>query len=147
MEKAIKRAIKMRFQTKIAHGDHTESYEFTTRGELYHKGNNDYLRFEESLSETDTVQTTMKWNGRELMLIRQGVILMRQAFVSGEKTVGRYVTPEASWETTATTDKVFVQWPSGKQKGSIQLSYQFALQGQDTGVHQVRLTLEEDTTK
>lgn len=143
----MKRSIKMRFQTKIEHDDHTESYEFTTRGELFHKGNQDYLRFKEALSETDTVQTTMKWNGHELMLIRQGVILMRQAFVAGETTVGRYVTPEASWETTATTDKVLVQWPSGKRRGRIELSYQFALQGQDTGKHQVRLTLEEDTKK
>jgi uncharacterized beta-barrel protein YwiB (DUF1934 family) len=137
----------MRFQTKIDHGDHTESYEFTTRGELFHKGSQDYLRFEESLSETDSVHTTMKWDGRELMLIRQGTILMRQGFEVGKKTFGRYVTPEASWETTATTDKLLVQWPSGKSRGRIQLTYQFSLQGQDTGTHQVRLTLEEDTGK
>ncbi|WP_332692116.1 DUF1934 domain-containing protein [Halalkalibacter lacteus] len=147
MDKTIKRSVKMRFQTKIDHGEHTESYEFTTRGQLFHKGSQDYLRFEESLSESESVQTTMKWDGRELMLIRQGTILMRQGFEVGKKTIGRYVTPEASWETTATTDKLLVQWPSGKNRGRIQLTYQFSLQGQDTGTHQVRLTLEEDTSK
>ncbi|MDT8860481.1 DUF1934 family protein [Alkalihalobacillus sp. MEB130] len=147
MKNTIKRIVKMRFQTKINHDDHTESYEFTTRGELFHKGNQDYLRFQEALSENDTVQTTMKWDGRELMLIRQGAILMRQGFIVGEETFGRYVTPDASWETTASTDKLLVQWPSGKSRGRIQLTYKFSLQGQDTGTHQVRLTLEEDTTK
>ncbi len=137
----------MIFQTTIQHGDHTESYEFTARGELYHKGSQDYLRFEEALSEQDTVQTTMKWDGQELTLIRQGVILMRQAFIAGKKTVGRYVTPEASWETTAQTEKVFVRWPNGKQRGRIQIRYTFSLQGQNAGQHEVRLTLEEDKTK
>lgn len=142
--KTRKRSIKMRFQTKIEHSDHTESYEFTTRGDLYHKGNQDYLRFQESLSDSETVQTTMKWDGRELMLIRQGVILMRQSFIVGEETQGRYVTPEASWETKATTDKLLVQWPTDRSRGRIHMTYQFSLQGQNTGKHSVRLTLEED---
>ncbi|MET3506726.1 DUF1934 domain-containing protein [Halalkalibacter oceani] len=146
MKKAIQRSIKMRFQTRIDHQDHTDAYEFTTRGELFHKGKHDYLRFEEVLNN-ETIQTTMKWNGRELILIRQGVILMRQTFIAGETTVGRYVTPEASWETTAVTEKVFVQWPAGKVKGRIDLTYQFELQGQATGKHTVRLTLEEDTSR
>ncbi|MBP3952755.1 DUF1934 domain-containing protein [Bacillus suaedae] len=144
MNKPIKRFLKMRFQTKVEHEDHTDSYEFTARGELFHKGSQDYLRFEEALSKDETVQTTMKWDGRELMLIRQGVILMRQGFVAGQQTLGRYVTPEASWETVATTEKVLVQWPQGKSRGRIEIKYRFTLQGQDTGKHQVRLTLEED---
>ncbi len=137
----------MRFQNKINYGDHSDAYEFTTRGELFHKGRQDYLRFEEALSDSEKVQTTMKWDGRELMLIRQGTILMRQGFVVGEETFGRYVTPDASWETTAITDKLLVQWPSGKTRGKIKLTYKFLLQGQETGTHEVRLTLEEDTTK
>ncbi len=137
----------MRFQTKIEQGDHTESYEFTTQGELYYKGGHEYLRFQETLSETEKVQTTMKWNGRELMLIRQGVILMRQPFIAGEETIGRYVTPEASWETRAKTDMLVVTWPLNKEQGQIELGYQFALQGQDTGKHYVLLTLEEETTE
>ncbi|GAE26850.1 hypothetical protein JCM9140_2954 [Halalkalibacter wakoensis JCM 9140] len=147
MNKTTKRSLKMRFQTKIDHGDHTDSYEFTTRGELFHKGSQDYLRFEEVLSENESVQTTMKWDGRELMLIRQGAILMRQGFIVGEETLGRYVTSDASWETTASTEKLLVQWPTGKNRGRIQLTYKFALQGQETGTHSVRLTLEEDTSK
>ncbi|GAE33592.1 DUF1934 domain-containing protein [Halalkalibacter akibai] len=145
MKKAIKRSVKMRFQTKIFNGDHSDSYEFTTRGELFHKGNQDYLRFEEAFSENESVQTTMKWDGRELMLIRQGSILMRQGFIVGEETRGRYVTPDASWETKALTDKLLVQWPSGKTRGKIKLIYKFKLQDQETGTHEVRLTLEEDT--
>ncbi|WP_100405758.1 DUF1934 domain-containing protein [Bacillus solitudinis] len=147
MQKPLKRIVKLNFQTSIQHENHTESYEFTARGELFHKGNQDYLRFEEVLSEHESVQTTMKWDGQELTLIRQGVILMRQAFITGKKTVGRYVTPEASWETVAQTEKILVQWPNGKSRGRIHLRYRFALQGQDTGQHEVRLTLEEDKTK
>lgn len=146
MKKAEKRLIKMRFQTKIEHGDHTDSYEFTTKGELFHKGNYDYLRFKEALSEQETVQTTMKWDGAELILIRQGVILMRQVFAVDETRNGRYVTPEASWETTAKTEKLSVKWPSEDEQGHIELLYQFILQGQDTGIHHVVLTLEEETT-
>lgn len=147
MKKTIKRSVKLRFQTKINHDGHTDSYEFTTRGELFHKGSQDYLRFEEDLSDTNSVQTTMKWDGRELMLIRQGAILMRQGFIAGEETLGRYVTTEASWETKAVTDKLSVQWPSGKSRGRIKLIYTFMLQGQETGTHEIRLTLEEDTKK
>ncbi len=145
--KPRKRIVKLTFQTKINHGNHQDSYHFTSRGELFHKGNQDYLRFEETLAERETVQTTMKWDGLELMLIRQGVVLMRQAFVAGKTTLGRYVTPEASWETKADTDKVLVQWPQGKQRGLIHIRYRFALQGQDTGEHEVRLRLEEDTNE
>ncbi|NEU30449.1 DUF1934 family protein [bacterium LRH843] len=145
MEKAMKRVLKMHFRTKIEQGTHQESYEFTTTGELFHKGNQEYLTFKETLSETDTVQTTMKWNGSELMLIRQGVIVMRQAFTVGKETYGRYVTPEASWETTAKTDHILVDWPKvDKMQGRIELSYQFRLQGQDAGKHRVTIILEED---
>ncbi|MFC0561133.1 DUF1934 domain-containing protein [Halalkalibacter alkalisediminis] len=147
MKNTIKRYVKLRFQTKINHDDQTDSYEFTTRGQLFHKGSQDYLRFEEDLSDDHSVQTTMKWDGRELMLIRQGSILMRQGFIVGEETLGRYVTPDASWETKAMTEKLSVQWPSGKNRGRIKLVYKFMLQGQETGTHEVRLTLEEDTTK
>ncbi|MDV2684561.1 DUF1934 family protein [Alkalihalophilus lindianensis] len=144
MNKPNKKTVKMIFQNKIKHTDHTDSYEFTARGELYHKGSQDYLRFEEALTETESVQTTMKWDGRELMLIRQGSVLMRQAFISGEESLGRYVTSEASWETKAITDKVLVTWPTRKQRGKIHIKYRFLLQGQDAGEHEVRLTLEED---
>ncbi len=134
----------MIFQNRIQHDDHTESYEFTSKGELYHKGRQDYLRFEEALTKTETVQTTIKWDGHELMLIRQGTVIMRQGFVSGKETLGRYVTPEASWETKADTDKVTVVWPTHNQRGKIHIKYRFTLQGQDAGEHEVRLTLEED---
>ncbi|KGA96047.1 hypothetical protein AJ85_19835 [Alkalihalobacillus alcalophilus ATCC 27647 = CGMCC 1.3604] len=147
MEKIVKKSIKMVFKTLIQQGDHKEAYEFTTRGDLFKKGQSEYLRFEEKFGEEQTVQTTMKWNGHELMLIRQGSILMRQAFIAGETTVGRYVTPEISWETTAKTEKVIVAWPNGKKRGKIHLRYHFLMQGQDTGTHEVRLTLEEDKSK
>ncbi|KMK78223.1 DUF1934 domain-containing protein [Alkalihalobacillus pseudalcaliphilus] len=147
METVIKKPIKLRFRTAIDQGEHKEVYEFTTSGLLFRKGSSEYLRFEETFGNNEQVQTTIKWNGQELTLIRQGTILMRQAFVQGEKTFGRYVTPDISWETTATTEKVLVVWPKGKTKGKIHLKYHFLLQGQDTGTHEVRLTLEEDKLK
>ncbi|GAE31269.1 DUF1934 domain-containing protein [Alkalihalobacillus hemicellulosilyticus] len=144
MKKALKRFVKIRFQTKVEQHDHTDTNDFTTRGEIFHKGSQDYLRFEEAIPGFEKVQTTMKWDGHELMLIRQGTVLMRQAFVAGERTLGRYVTQEASWETEAITEKVLVQWPRGKTRGRIEICYQFLLQGQETGRHYVRLTLEEE---
>ncbi|WP_017725946.1 DUF1934 domain-containing protein [Halalkalibacterium ligniniphilum] len=144
MKDRKKRPITITFKTRIERQGETEEYEFNARGELYHRGSQDYLRFEEGVSESEKVQTTIKWDGRELILIRQGAILMRQAFITGIETSGRYVTPQASWETKANTERVLVQWPQGKRRGVLHLRYHFTLQGQDTGVHEVRLTLEED---
>ncbi|MDY7224313.1 DUF1934 domain-containing protein [Halalkalibacterium halodurans] len=144
MKKQEKRHVRILFQTKIDRHGEIEDYEFTTKGELYHKGTQDYLRFQEVLSDQENVQTTLKWDGRELVLIRQGDVLMRQSFLRGIQTSGRYVTPQISWESVATTESVIVRWPQGKQKGVIHLRYHFSLQGQDTGIHDVRLTLEEE---
>ncbi|KYG29271.1 DUF1934 domain-containing protein [Alkalihalobacillus trypoxylicola] len=144
MDRTVKRPIKLKFQTLIHNGDHRDSYEFTTKGFLYIKGQQQYLHFEESFGHNQKVKTTMKWNGEELTLIRQGSLLMRQVFESGKTTIGRYVTSEVTWETTAETEKVLVQWPSLNRKGRIFLRYRFRMQGQDTGTHEVRLMLEEE---
>ncbi|TSB44964.1 DUF1934 domain-containing protein [Alkalicoccobacillus porphyridii] len=144
MNKPLKRRLRLTFQTNIELHGEMESYEFSTEGELYHKRNQDYLRFVETFGVDSKVQTTMKWDGEELTLIRQGDVLMRQIFRSGEETLGRYVTPEASWETRADTELVIVQWPSlQKPRGKIYIRYQFFLQGQSTGTHEIRLKLEE----
>lgn len=146
MEKK-KKVLTMHFQTKIEHGAHRDENEFSTTGELYEKGGNYYIRFQEELSPTDRVQSTMKWDGEELLLIRQGVILMRQSFTEGKETIGRYVTPEASWETKAMTKALQVILPTNNKEGKIELTYQFSLQGQDTGIHHLILTLKEERSK
>lgn len=144
MNKPQKRRLRLSFQTNIELHGEVESYEFASEGELYHKRNQDYLRFTEEFGVDSKVQTTMKWDGHELTLIRQGDVLMRQTFRSGESTIGRYVTPEATWETRAETEFVIVQWPTlQKPRGRIYIRYQFFLQGQQTGNHEIRLKLEE----
>ncbi len=69
---------------------------------------------------------------------------MRQAFKAKNETYGRYVMPEASWETRAVTDTLLVQWPTNtRPKGKLYVRYRFFLQGQDTGDHEIRLTIEQ----
>ncbi|MDQ0207078.1 YwiB family protein [Alkalicoccobacillus murimartini] len=146
MNKPVKRALRLTFQTNIELNGEIDSYEFSTEGELYHKREQDYLRFVETFGVDKKVQTTMKWDGEELTLIRQGDVLMRQTFVSGKSTIGRYVTPEASWETKSDTEVVLVQWPTiQKPRGKIYIRYRFWLAGQETGSHEIRLKLEERT--
>lgn len=144
MNKPIKRRLRLTFQTNIELQGELDSYEFTTDGELYHKGTQDYLRFTEKFGVDESVQTTMKWDKEELTLIRQGDVLMRQTFVSNKETFGRYVTSEVSWETKAETEVVLVQWPTfQKPRGRIYIRYRFWIAGQETGSHEIRLKLEE----
>ncbi|ALA53130.1 DUF1934 family protein [Shouchella clausii] len=140
----MKRKVKISFQTTtFIQGQQPDAFSFDTEGDLYIKGSASYLRFKETHAHKQDVFSTMKWDGRELMLIRQGTIIMRQSFLAKEETYGRYVTPEASWETKARTDTLLVQLPTGaKQKGRIYVRYQFFLQGQLTGEHEIRLAVE-----
>ncbi|WP_078393048.1 DUF1934 domain-containing protein [Shouchella patagoniensis] len=140
----MKRKVQISFQTTtFIEGQQPDSFSFVTDGDLYVKGNASYLRFKEAHTHNQDVFSTMKWDGRELMLIRQGTIIMRQSFISKEETYGRYVTPEASWETKALTETLLVQLPTGnKNKGKLYVRYQFYLQGQSTGEHEIRLSIE-----
>lgn len=140
----MKRKVQISFQTMtFVEGQKPDSFSFQTEGDLYVKGNASYLRFKEAHAHEQDVFSTMKWDGQELMLIRQGTIIMRQSFVAKQETLGRYVTPEASWETRAITETLLVQLPKAtKQKGKIYIRYKFFLQGQSTGEHEIRLTIE-----
>ncbi|MFS0788468.1 DUF1934 family protein [Shouchella sp. 1P09AA] len=140
----MKRKVQISFQTMTyLEGQQPDSFSFVTEGDFYIKNNASYLRFKEAHTHGQDVYSTMKWDGEELMLIRQGAIIMRQSFASKQETLGRYVTPEASWETKAITETLFVQLPkANKSKGKIYVRYHFFLQGQSTGEHEIRIGIE-----
>ncbi len=144
MGKAEKRIVTVRLQSNIIDQTPLDSFEWTTRGEFFHKGDDYYIRFKEAYLTADEIQTTLKWNGEELLLLRHGDIFMRQSFIVGKETSGRYGTKEAAFETTAFTDTLRVQLPINEKKGSIEIVYRFRIQGQHTGTHHLNLTLEEE---
>ncbi|SDB86150.1 DUF1934 domain-containing protein [Shouchella lonarensis] len=142
MSVTLKRKVAISFQATVwQDGAVQATSAFHVDGDLYIKDGCTYLTFkEERAHQEEEIQTTLKWDETTLLLIRRGAVTMRQPFIDGQETCGRYVTAHMSCETKATTEQLAVEVPLSRgEHGHIHVRYGFWLQGQETGVHEICL--------
>ncbi|MBP1933980.1 DUF1934 domain-containing protein [Ammoniphilus resinae] len=85
--------VQLQLQTKMENVG--ESLTQQAKGKLYAKGSGWYLTYRETLDEGMEVSTTLKVFAEEgrALVIRTGSVQMRQEYILGQWTQGKYVSP------------------------------------------------------
>jgi uncharacterized beta-barrel protein YwiB (DUF1934 family) len=135
--------VKLKFVTEIRDGHRKETVAFDTNGLYYEKGKNRYLTFQEP-HEQGEVKTIVKMHDDEVLIMRSGVVSMRQVYKKGQWTQGSYQNALGQFSMDTKTDNVLVQWSEKKKKGSLFVTYQLLLQGNEAGRYTITINFKED---
>lgn len=115
-------------------------------GMLYDKSGTLYLRYEQPADDGGTIGTTLRWDGRELRLVRSGAVESVQTFVPGRATAGTYRSPLARLELQ--TETHYVRAEPGGQAGALPMTWTWAYRltagGEDAGQFRIRLTIRKE---
>ncbi|MDQ0200906.1 YwiB family protein [Neobacillus ginsengisoli] len=126
--------VKIKVKTTI---DQQDSFELTVFGRYYKKNNAAFLQYEE-VTEEGSVRTIVKTAADEALILRSGAVKMRLPFRLHKKMKGSYEMPFGRFETTTTAKKI------EHSDGSIDILYDFALQGSQAGTYHLEITFQED---
>jgi uncharacterized beta-barrel protein YwiB (DUF1934 family) len=118
-----------------------QTIEQTCLGKLGQKGTEWVLLYKEDLGDGQVVTATIKVESGKATIIRTGAVRMRQEYVIGRWTEGKYDGPFGSmWMETKTERIEFT--------GDLfALHYRLKLNGEDMGRYDVRIELRDGTDK
>jgi uncharacterized beta-barrel protein YwiB (DUF1934 family) len=133
----------VKFVTEIRDGSRKETVAFNANGLYYEKGKSRYLAFQEP-HEQGEVKTIVKMQDSEVLIMRSGVVSMRQVYKKGQWTQGMYQNALGQFSMDTKTDNVLVQWSEKKKKGSLFVTYQLLLQGNEAGRYTITIDFKED---
>ncbi|MEW9671271.1 DUF1934 domain-containing protein [Ammoniphilus sp. 3BR4] len=113
-----------------------QKLEQTCSGKLFPKGEGWYLVYKEDLGENQEVSATIKLSKEMVTIIRTGAIRMRQEYILGQWTEGKYEGPFGlMWMETRADHIEF-------SEKHVSLSYHLKLNGEDMGRYEVAMKME-----
>lgn len=113
-----------------------QTIEQTCFGKLFPKGEGWYLVYKEDLGGNEQVSTTIKLENGQATIIRTGTIRMRQEYITGNWTKGKYEGLFGyMWMETMTDD---IHWTPDQ----FFLAYELKLNGEDMGRYEVAMKME-----
>jgi uncharacterized beta-barrel protein YwiB (DUF1934 family) len=114
------------------------------QGQFYIKNKSYYLRYTEEIEELGQVDHTIRIKEDEGMILRKGVIDMRQPLKVGDSREGTYKGPFGAMQTLVDTECCDVQWNEGEEEGLLTIRYYLYMQGESFGratlVYQIKST-------
>ncbi|RXT08720.1 DUF1934 domain-containing protein [Ammoniphilus sp. CFH 90114] len=113
-----------------------QKLEQTCSGKLFPKGEGWYLVYKEDLGENQEVSSTIKLSKEQVTIIRTGSIRMRQEYIPGQWTEGKYEGPFGMMWMETKTDHIDFS------ERHMSLSYQLKLNGEDMGRYEVAMKME-----
>ncbi|RFU62364.1 DUF1934 domain-containing protein [Peribacillus glennii] len=138
-----KQKVKVKLRTTIRNGAETETYEFTTFGMKFTKGNALYLQYTEE-DENGKTQTTVKYKEPEALIMRGGAVKMRQVFNPGETMNGHYESRYGSMPMQTKTESVHHVWAEEKHEGMFVFRYELFMQGDLLGQYEMAIAYKEE---
>lgn len=135
------KSAKIKVKTMIWNNGEEETFELTTFGRYYEKGDSSYLQYEELLEE-DTVKSIVKVSEDEVLILRSGAVNMRMVFSAGDKHTGRYETSYGVMGVETITKKLAHKLE--EHRGSIDVLYELHMQGALAGTYQLEISFEEE---
>ncbi|MEH7383854.1 DUF1934 domain-containing protein [Bacillus sp. JJ1521] len=134
--------IELKFVTEIKDGPRKENVAFDAIGLYYIKGNKTYLQFDEK-QVMGTVKTVIKISEKEVLILRSGILKMRQIYRKNETTIGSFQNQLGTFDLTAKTNNIEYKWYKNSRKGTLFLAYELSLQGEKSGLHKISITFKE----
>lgn len=136
--------VKIKVKTDIRNGKEKETYELTTFGRYYKKGNTFYLQYEEVMEEQGTIKTIVKMSDADSLILRSGGIKMRLPFLMNKSLRGSYETPYGVLEMVTLTKRLEHFYNEEKGYGSFDILYELNMQGSKAGTYHMTIIFEED---
>nr|WP_285853117.1 DUF1934 domain-containing protein [Sporosarcina luteola] len=131
------RNVDVRLQSTIRHvGQAADKHELNAEGTLVEKAGKTYLRFVEDLNGQQ-VQTTVKLEEQDALIMRSGAVQMRLPFTQGEIRPGSYGNGPATFDLLVKTTKLEV----GADK--FIAHYELHAEGALLGRHELNITYTE----
>lgn len=134
----MKRTVRIRIESRQAGQSHVQE----AAGELYHKQESYYLRYTEPDSAAGKTTATVKWDDKQIKVIRHGDVQSDLTFISGTRTAGYYVMPQGRMEMECFTLGIERQLSDGL--GTLSWSYELYANGVHAGRIRLRLVIEEE---
>lgn len=131
------RNVDVRLQSTIRHvGQAADKHQLKAEGTLLEKAGKTYLRFVEDLNGQQ-VQTTVKLEEGDALIMRSGAVQMRLPFTQGEMRPGTYGSGPATFDLLVKTTKLEV----GAEKFTAH--YELHAEGALLGRHELIITYTE----
>lgn len=137
----MKRKVRIRVESKQKSDRNVQQMQ----GELHMLRDVAYWRYAETDPGLGRTMTTVKWDGRQIKIIRHGDVESEMTFSLGERTAGTYALAQGRLRLEMATRKIDCRLEDGL--GSLTWSYDLYSDGIHTGRTQVRLLIEEEGTE
>jgi uncharacterized beta-barrel protein YwiB (DUF1934 family) len=113
----------------------------TSEGELYRTAAHYYVRYPESDPAMGRTMTTVKWNEREIRVIRHGDVQSEQTFAPGQRKPGSYRFPQGQLSLETYTHTMSPRTVDGI--GDLAWSYDLYTDGRYAGRYKLKLVIED----
>ncbi|MDF2717495.1 MAG: hypothetical protein K0R28_4420 [Paenibacillus sp.] len=137
----MKRKVRIRIESKQAEQVHVQR----AQGELYHMNDSYYLRYAEPDPDMGRTTATVKWDEKQVKVIRHGDVESDLTFRSGTRTAGTYALPQGRMQLELVTHGIERKLSDGL--GTLAWSYDMYTDGVYAGRIRLRLVIEEDCTE
>lgn len=135
------KSAKIKVKTTIWNDGQKETFELTTFGRYYEKGESIFLQYEEFLEE-GSVKSIVKVSEHEALILRSGAVNMRMVFVMNKRQAGKYVTPYGTIGIETRTKRLACKKEASS--GAVDILYDLHMQGSIAGTYHMEIVFEEE---
>ena len=141
--KTIGRPVQIRLHSSIKHpGQDKETHELEATGRYIEKSNSMYLKYEEE-QNGQKVQTTVKMDDSEALIMRSGAIKMRLPFDTERARPGEYGNGPASMKLLVKTNRLEFAEQVERGDGRFNVAYELHAEGSLLGTYEITITYSE----
>ena len=141
--KMIGRPVQIRLHSSIKHpGQDKETHELEATGRYIEKSNSMYLKYEEEQNGRK-IQTTIKMDDSEALIMRSGAIKMRLPFDTERTRPGEYGNGPASMKLLVKTNRLEFAEQAERGDGRFNVAYELHAEGSLLGAYEITITYSE----
>ena len=135
------KSIHVKVVTDIRDGHRKETNSFEAKGMYYEKENAVYVTYKEQ-QEMGDIQTIVKIGKEEVIVTRSGAVKMKQQFRKKERTSTNYTSPYGPLHMETFTHNF--EYKQLRTKGTLFVTYDLHLQGQQAGKYALTISFKEE---
>nr|WP_205138071.1 DUF1934 domain-containing protein [Virgibacillus halotolerans] len=143
----IEKKVFIELHTIIDDDGQMEYNTIKSTGIYYQKGNIDVLRFEETSEDNAPVKNFITIQPDKVNIKRNGHIVMNQQFRMRQTTENVFRHPYGTMHMETTTNKITYQPLTEQDNGSLVMSYNVKINGQEERQHKLTLTYNEEDVR
>ncbi len=141
--KNISRPVKIRLHSSIKHPDQDpETHELEATGQYIKKSNSVYLKYEEH-HNGKKIQTTVKMDNNEALILRSGAVKMRLPFDTERMRPGEYGNGPARMKLLVKTNHLEFIEQTHQDDGQFTAAYELHAEESLLGIYEITITYSE----